>query len=158
MENLHRYGVFQSCQKGISKINITATSNVLFDTSGCRKRSGCFFVGGEWRAQHVIRCGKIVSKKSPRRVAVDGKAQLLEAPSSSGSFVRGIKIGKAANRVGTLTPTNSRGFQRWSFWHQKSMVLFGGSKVQFFLFSVDIFCNFERKNTSGTWNRKRLYS
>lgn len=65
MENLHSYGVFQSCQKGISKINITRTSNVLFDTSGCRKRSGCFFWGDEWRAQHVMRCGKIVSKKSP---------------------------------------------------------------------------------------------
>lgn len=92
----------------------------------------------EGATRHSLRKNRL-EKVTPAGVAADGKAQLLEAPSSSGSFVRGIKIGKAANRVGTLTPTNSRGFQRWSFWHQKSMVLFGGSKVQFFLFSVDIF-------------------
>lgn len=87
----------------------------------------------EGATRHALRKNRL-EKVTPAGVAADGKAQLLEAPSSSGSFVRGIKIGKAANRVGTLTPTNSRGFQRWSFWHQKSMVLFGGSKVQFFCF------------------------
>lgn len=66
MENLQSYGVFQSCQKGISKINITGTSNVLFWHFRMPEKVGMFFCwGDEWRAQHVMRCGKIVSKKSP---------------------------------------------------------------------------------------------
>lgn len=42
--------------KGISKINITGTSNVEFYTSGCRKRSGCFCWGWmEGATRHSLR-------------------------------------------------------------------------------------------------------
>lgn len=60
-------GVFQSFQKERNlKTSISlGLQTSVFDTSGCRKRSGCFCWGDEWRAQHVMRCGKIVSKKSP---------------------------------------------------------------------------------------------
>lgn len=96
MENLHSYGVFQSCQKGISKINITRTSNVGFWHFRMPEKVGMFFLGGwmEGATRHSLRKNSL--EKVTRRVAVDGKAQLLEAPSSrkNRSYVPGIKIGK----------------------------------------------------------------
>lgn len=91
----------------------------------------------EGATRHALRKNRL-EKVTPAGVAVDGKAQLLEAPSSSGSFVRGIKIGKAANRVGTLTPTNSRGFKNlWS--------CLVDPKCSFFVFSGYFFATLKGK-------------
>lgn len=122
------------------------------DTSGCRKRSGCFC----WRwmegaTRHSLRKNSL--EKVTRRVAVDGKAQLLEAPSSrkNRSYVPGIKIGKTANPVGRLTPKTSTKIPGVWFFGIKI-----GSKLKLIVEKWMNFCNFEDKNASGTWNRKRL--
>ena len=62
----------------------------------------------EGATRHALRKNRL-EKVTPAGVAVDGKAHLLEAPSSrkNRSYVPGIKIGKTANPVGRFTPKTS---------------------------------------------------
>ena len=142
---------FKAAKRESQKSISLGLQTSVFDTSGCRKRSGCFFWGDEWRAQHVMRCGKIVSKKSPPQGWLSMERHNFWRPHPRvGHSLRGIRIGKTANPVGTLTPGVDFLAQKiygLVWWIQSG---------SFFVFSGYFFCNFERKNTSGTWNRKRL--